>query len=632
MKQISIWVLSVLFFLIIHVTYSVDDEARASLVEFFSGLSNNKGQPDPSFGWNLTSDPCTDKWKGVTCDNKTHSLVKKIVFDNSNLLGFLNFTALCNVQSLSGSLNVLNLNLNNIGGEIQADIGNCKQLTHLILGGNQLFGNLPDSLGMLSNLKQLDISNNMFSGDLPGLARISGLTMFLAQNNQLTGEIPEFDFSNLDQFNVSNNFFQGPIPDEKGKFPASCYLGNPELCGEIVQRKCPPSKKKSKGLSKNEILMFSGYILLGLAIIALILCRLKRKKGEQVEARSPNKVASVDDVVEKPSVTSTEFKTDVSRSQISVNSGESALVSSSLVLLTSPSVNDLKFEDLLRAPAELLGRGKHGTLYRVIFENGMELAVKRIKDWTISTEDFKKRMQRLDQAKHPNVLPALAFYCSKHEKLLVYEYQLNGSLFTLLHANQNVRKFEWASRLGVAAKIAEALTFMHQELHGDGIAHGNLKSSNIMLKKNMEPCISEYGLMEVDPQESSSSANVNDLKGMLQTRNTASNAFKADIYGFGVILLELLTGKLVKNDGVDLTSWVHSVVREEWTVEVFDRSLISEGASEERMLNLLQVAIKCVNISPESRPSINQVVTMINTIKEEEEKSLVHEPSGSSIQ
>ena len=160
-----------------------------------------------------------------------------------------------------------------------------------------------------------------------------------------------------------------------------------------MKKKCPPSQKKSKGVSKNQILMFSGYIALGLVIVALILCRLKKKKVEKVDVPSPNKVASVDDVVDKPSVTSTEFKTDVSRSEFSVNSLESALISSSLVVLTSPSVSDLKFEDLLRAPAELLGRGKYGTLYRVIFENGMVLAVKRIKVWTISTDDFKQRMQ-----------------------------------------------------------------------------------------------------------------------------------------------------------------------------------------------------------------------------------------------
>ncbi|XP_039016849.1 probable inactive receptor kinase At2g26730 [Hibiscus syriacus] len=621
MEKIPIWVLFVSLFLVIHVTDSVDDADRDSLVTFFTGLSNNNAQSDPNIGWNSSSDPCRNKWKGVVCDNKTNSMVKKIVLDNSSLSGFLNVTAICNVDSIAASLNLLNLSLNNIGGEIQADIVKCKQLTRLFLGGNQFTGKLPDSMAMLGNLIQLDISNNRFSGELPGLARISCLQMFLAQNNQLTGEIPEFDFSNLDQFNVSNNNFQGPIPDVSQKFPADCYLNNPGLCGEILHKTCPPSKKKSRGVSNKDILMFSGYIALGLIIVGLIIIMLTRKKVESVEAPapSPNKVASVDDFVDtKPSFTLAELKTDVSKSEFSINSTESTMVSSSLVVLTSPTVSDLRFEDLLRAPAEMLGRGKHGTLYRVIFENGMVLAVKRIKGWMIPNDEFKQRMLRLDQAKHPNVLPPLAFYCSKHEKLLVYEYQLNGSLFTLLHGNRSGRRFKWASRLSVAAKIAEGLAFMHHELHGDGIPHGNLKSSNIMLKSNMEPCISEYGLMAMDPQEPSSMQQ--------HTKDTAASGFKADIYGLGVILLELLTGKLVQNDGVDLTSWVHSVVREEWTVEVFDKALISEGASEEEMLNLLHVAIKCVNQAPESRPGINQVATMINAIKEEEDKSPVHEP------
>jgi serine/threonine protein kinase len=174
--------------------------------------------------------------------------------------------------------------------------------------------------------------------------------------------------------------------------------------------------------------------------------------------------------------------------------------------------------------------------------------------------------------------------------------------------------FDWASRIGVAASISEALAFMHQELKDDGIAHGNLKSCNILINKNMEPFISEYGLMSVDSQYGSS-----------LTGSRASRAFKGDIYGLGVILLELLTGKMAQNNGVGLADWVLSVVREEWTAEVFDESLISEGASEERLLNLLQVAIKCVNNPPDARPSINQVATMINTLKDEEDRSMSFE-------
>ncbi|KAK8653322.1 hypothetical protein V6N13_127329 [Hibiscus sabdariffa] len=208
MEKISIWFLFVSLFLIIHVTDSVDDAARDSLVTLFTGLSNTNGPTDPSIGWNSSSDPCRDEWKGVSCDGKTNSLVKQIVFGNSSLSGFLNATALCGVDYIAASLNLLNLSLNNIGGEIQADIAKCKQLTRLFLGGKQFTGKLPDSMAMLGNLIQLDISNNRFGGELSGLARISGLQMLLVQNNQLTGEIPGFDFLNLDQFNVSNNNLQ----------------------------------------------------------------------------------------------------------------------------------------------------------------------------------------------------------------------------------------------------------------------------------------------------------------------------------------------------------------------------------------------------------------------------------------
>ncbi|KAK7861364.1 putative leucine-rich repeat receptor-like protein kinase [Quercus suber] len=96
-------------------------------------------------------------------------------------------------------------------------------------------------------------------------------------------------------------------------------------------------------------------------------------------------------------------------------------------------------------------------------------------------------MKLIDQVKHRNILPAFAFYCSKYEKLLVYEYQQNESLFMLLHGNNQMGEaFDWASRLGVAASIADTLAFMHQELKEYGIVHGNLKYSNILMNKNME--------------------------------------------------------------------------------------------------------------------------------------------------
>ncbi|KAL8248708.1 hypothetical protein R6Q59_005576 [Mikania micrantha] len=639
MRLIPMFISFLYLFFLIHTAKSVDDDAIRSLASFFENLSGNFSQSAPVSGWNRTSDPCRSNWTGIVCYDQT-PIVKSIVLNSLNLSGTFNPSFICNITSLATTVAVISLQNNNLHGESFDTVANCKSLTHLYINGNKFFGSVPDSLSQLNNLKKLDISDNGFSGSLPSLTRISGLIEFTAQNNHLSGSIPNFNFLNLAQFNVSNNALSGPIPPGGDRFTATSYLGNPELCGDPLPVKCEISSpslqatqssnlsdgSKSNGPTSSEILMYSGYALVGSIVILVVmlkLCRKRKKKEESIEETSNSFHSKEKDGSTTYTYASNEFKSvGMSKSEVSMgHSAESAPVSSSLIVLTSPEVNGLKFEELLKAPAELLGRGKHGSVYKVkCEEQGMTLTVKRIKDWSLDVNDFKLRMKRLSNVKHPNVLPVVAFYCSRQEKLLVYEYQPNGSLLKLLHGMTG-QTFDWISRLGVASAIAKALAFMHNELHLDGIAHGNLKSSNILFNKNMEPSISEYGLMTVDNPDTSPLIN-----NTSQQLNSDQNetAFKADIHALGVILLELLTGKMpmVENNGMDLATWVMSVVKEEWTVEVFDRALVREGVSEERMVNLLQIALKCVDRSPESRPSINQVTVMINNIKEEDERSM----------
>ncbi|KAF2304704.1 hypothetical protein GH714_037535 [Hevea brasiliensis] len=173
-----------------------------------ANLSPGNGQNNQNWGWNLTSDPCNDEWVGVSCDSQSQT-VKGIVLGEYNFTGTLDASSLCMVKSLA----VLSLISNNIVGIIPEEIGNCTSLTHLYIRKNKFVGVIPDALSQLSNLERLDISNNHFSGVISTMSRISGLVSFLAQDNHLSGEIPEFDFVNLQQFNVSNNNFIGQIPD-----------------------------------------------------------------------------------------------------------------------------------------------------------------------------------------------------------------------------------------------------------------------------------------------------------------------------------------------------------------------------------------------------------------------------------
>ncbi|KAA3457223.1 putative inactive receptor kinase isoform X2 [Gossypium australe] len=319
-------------------------------------------------------------------------------------------------------------------------------------------------------------------------------------------------------FNVSNNSFSGPLPDVKGQFSAESWSGNPELGGEFISKESPPSAaaaplspRKSEDSSRRLLLIYFGYGVLGLIILLVVaFILIGKKKLKEAEA----------DVAKKGVNAYTSSTYDVSK--ITEHKSEYS---------ASPRAQGLRIEDLLRAPAELLGKGKHGSIYKVMLDNGSTtLAVKRVKDWSVTSQAFRRRMQRLHQTRHPNILRSTAFYSSKQEKLLVYEYQPNGSLSKLLHGSRNGQAFDWESRINVAATVAETLAYMHEELSEDEIAHGNLKSANILFNNNMDPCVSEYGLMisrSENPSPNSHSNNFSLDPARIRT------SFNADIYGFG---------------------------------------------------------------------------------------------------
>lgn len=469
MKQRIPILFCIVSLLLFHVAESQENLLRETLLQFLSKLSNNKNTNNsvPGSGWNSSSDPCKDQWRGVSCEVQ---YVSEIDLGGFGLDGVFDPTTLCNLRSsLSSSLSVLNITKNSLKGENLEAIKNCSKLTHLDISSNRFSApQLQDSISHLPNLQVLDVSRNEISGSLPDFSQMHGLTVFLGQENNFSGSIPELDFSKIFEFNVSHNNLSGPIPFGAIGFPISSFLNNPELCGPPLPNTCksaaaaesapnaaspPPSvsqKGKGNGLTNNQILMYIGYVLIAFVLLFLIvLClRKKSKKRQKAEEGLSNtnnsnstsnnsKVAAMDESMSKPSFSTVELKGGKGKFS-GAASAESGEVSTSLIVLASPEVNGMRFEDLLKAPAELLGRGSHGSVYKVVCEDhGMVLAVKRIKDWPISSAEFRQRMRRLSQVKHGGVMSAVAYYSSGQEKLIVYEYQKNGSLFGHIHANGN---------------------------------------------------------------------------------------------------------------------------------------------------------------------------------------------------
>lgn len=173
----------------------------------------------------------------------------------------------------------------------------------------------------------------------------------------------------------------------------------------------------------------------------------------------------------------------------------------------------------------------------------------------------------------------------------------------------------WETRSGIAVGAARAITYLHS--HGPTISHGNIKSSNILLTRSFEACVSDFCLAHL----ASPTSTPNRISGYRAPELTDASKVtqKADVYSFGVLLLELLTGKaptqaIMNEEGVDLPRWVHSVVQEEWTVEVFDLELLRYQNVEEDMVQLLQIALECTVQYPENRPLMGEVTSRIEEL------------------
>lgn len=199
--------------------------------------------------------------------------------------------------------------------------------------------------------------------------------------------------------------------------------------------------------------------------------------------------------------------------------------------------------------------------------------------------------------------------------------------------------FNWETRSSIALGAARAIAFLHS--HGPTISHGNIKSSNILLTRSYEARVSDFGLARL----ALPTYTPNRIDGYRAPEVTDARKVsqKADVYSFGVLLLELLTGKppthaLLSEEGVDLPRWVQSVVREEWTSEVFDIELLRYQSGEEEMVQLLQIALECTAQYPDKRPSMAEVTSQIEDIcrsssqrEQEADRVLFNDPDDQGL-
>ncbi|CAA2982750.1 probable inactive receptor kinase At1g48480 [Olea europaea subsp. europaea] len=599
-----------------------------------------------TFFWNVTlSTPCN--WQGVLCENNR---VTALRLPASSLSGVIPPNTVSNLTLLR----TLSLRLNHLSGPLPSDISQLSKLRNLYLQGNRFSGPLPDFLFSVHSLVRLNLAQNNFSGEIPsGFNNLTRLRTLYLESNGFTGVLPDIELPNLQQFNVSFNSLNGSVPKGLVGMPDNAFLGN-SLCGKPLDNACeangetPPAtvgnggdvtgvdslgKSKRKKLSGGAIAGIVIGSVVGFILLLLLLFIFCRK-------RSGNKARSVDVTAiknqearksEKPLVqpengsTSNEFSVAAAAAAaLTANGNPKGEIGG----VTSEETKKLAFfgnlsqvfnlEELLRASAEVLGKGTFGTTYKAVLEVGTVVAVKRLKDVTISEGQFREKIEGVGTMDHQNLVPLRAYYYSPEEKLLVYDYMPMGSLSALLHGNKGGGRtpLNWELRSRIALGAALGVECLHSQ--GPNVTHGNIKSSNILLTKSYEPRVSDFGLNQLVGVPSSPTRVAGYRAPEVTDPRQVSQ--KSDVYSFGVLLLELLTGKapshaLLNEEGVDLPRWVQSVVREEWTSEVFDLQLLRYQNVEEEMVQLLQLAIDCTAQHPDTRPSIKEVAIRIGDLR-----------------
>ncbi|KAL0890929.1 hypothetical protein Bca101_014912 [Brassica carinata] len=593
-RRVSLWILTL--YLIIHGTNAEPVQDKRALLEFLTIT-----RPARSLNWNETTPLCRN-WTGVTCNHNE----SRIIALRLPAIG-LNGQIPPNTISRVSALRVLSLRSNRLSGPFPMGFSELKDLAFLYLEDNDFSGPLPSDFSVWKKLVSLNLSNNRFNGTVPvslsGLKRLQSLNL---ANNSLSGVVPDelSSLSTLKEIDLSNNNLHGPLPSWLLRFPPSSYQG---IGGDVTHFQPPPpepTRKKPKpsflGLTETVFLLIVisvSVVLLGVSAFAFALCYLRRKLGI---VKDDHKLQM------KGGMSSEKFDSRMEEANNRLSFFEGCTYSFDL-------------EDLLRASAEILGKGTFGTTYKAVLEDATSVAVKRLKDVAAGKRDFEQQMEVIGGIKHENVVELKAYYYSKDEKLMVYDYFSSGSVASLLHGNRGENRvpLDWETRMKIAIGAAKGIARVHRENNGK-LVHGNIKSSNIFLNSERNGCVSDLGLTAV---MSSLAPPISRQAGYRapEVTDTRKSSQLSDVYSFGVVLLELLTGKspihtTAGDEIIHLVRWVHSVVREEWTAEVFDVELLRYTNIEEEMVEMLQIAMSCVVKAPDQRPKMSDLVRLLESV------------------
>ncbi|KAH0679083.1 hypothetical protein KY284_020168 [Solanum tuberosum] len=511
--------------------------------------------------------------------------IKKALHDPYNVLENWDVTSVdpCSWRMVTcsndGYVSSLGLPSQSLSGTLSPGIGNLTKLESILLQNNAIYGPIPDVVGNLEKLQTLDLSNNKFDGEIPASFG---------------------DLNNLNYLDVSFNNLSGPLPKISAR--AFKVIGNPLICGQSSGNNCsavypeplsfpPDSLGDQRAGSKNHHVAVAfgasfGAAFLVLVVIALVLW-WRYRHNQQIFF----------DVNEQydPEVCLGHLKRYVFK--------------------------ELRTATDHFSSKNILGSGGFGVVYKGRLNNGTVVAVKRLKDYNAVGGEiqFQTEVELISLAVHRNLLRLWGFCSTESERLLVYPYMPNGSVAARLKDHIHGRPvLDWSRRKGIAVGTARGLVYLHEQCDPK-IIHRDVKAANILLDEEFEAVVGDFGLAKLlDHRDSHVTTAVRGTVGHIAPEylSTGQSSEKTDVFGFGILLLELITGQKavdfgrgVNQKGVML-DWVKKLHAEKKLNLMVDKDL-KNNFDRIELEEMVQVALLCTQFIPTYRPKMSEVLRML---------------------
>ncbi|XP_050126912.1 probable LRR receptor-like serine/threonine-protein kinase At3g47570 isoform X1 [Malus sylvestris] len=574
------------------------------------------------------------------------SRLTKLYFDQNKLQGNLPLSlAECH------NLQVLFVTNNNLSGNISPRvIGLSSSYISLDLSQNRFTSPFPQEVGKLINLEYLDVSENMFSGQIPSglgscikleyiylqgnlfqetiplsLASLRGVRELNLSHNNLSGKIPKFleSFVLLQSLNLSYNMLEGMVPIE-GVFKnatATSVKGNRELCGGVLEFQLPKCKReqlKKVGLSltlKLIISIVSALLGVTFAFAFMYHCCVHRERKDRTSSDKEN------------------FLRVSYQSLLKATNGFSS--------------------------SNLIGAGSFGSVYKGVLDEGETTVAVKVLNLVNpgASKSFIAECEALRNIRHRNLVKVLSAcssidYNGNDFKALVYEFMVNGTLDDWLHlaptvgeTNERPRTLNFSQRLNISIDIAMALDYLHHQCETP-IVHCDLKPSNVLLNDDMIGHVGDFGLVRfLLKSQDSCSANQSSTCGVKGTIGYTPPEYgmgnevwtQGDVYSYGILLLELFTGKRPTDEmfqgSVNLHKFVKAalpnkmehvadpvIVQEKGEGDMCNDDSLNEDTRaciniRDSLISVLEVGVACSAELPRERLNISDALAKMCQIR-----------------